>query len=790
MALTLDNNAGTISFDGYLIQGPGRINLSATTDPSVSDDNTQGYRVGSYWINTTLSRVWWCTDATTGAAQWANAVGAGAPSNAQYVVLANNATLSQERVLTGTANQITLTDAGAESTITVAIAANPILSGTGSLTIPTGTTAQRPTPTAAMVRYNTTDNTLEYYSTTWETLASRSWSTAEFQEQNGYTQSLYATTGSGFFSTNGTTGNLRTFSASGGISISNGDGTSGNPTISSTGELAALNGISGTGIAARTASATWATRTLTAPAAGFTITNPGGVAGNPTFTLSDDLAALEALSSQGFAVRTTTNTWAVRTIQAGTGTQLTVLYGDGVSNNPLIYIADNPVIPGTEKIRIPAGNTAGRPAAPATSDFRYNTTTSLLEWYGPSSYSPYTVGWNSALEYNAALYGMGSAFSSATGIMVSVGSGVFAGRTIQTSTAGISVSNGNGVAGNPNIAVTDDLLAIENLSSTGLAARTGTSTWAVRTLTGPAAGISVTNGNGVSGNPTLALTDDLAGVEGLSTNGIAVRTGTSTWNTRTITGTANQISIADGGGTAGNPTISIADNPIFPGTGSLTLPTGTTAQRSSPGVNGMVRYNSTLGVIESYVASSWYTMLTEANFRLYEEYFSSGIDPVVGTIANSVAIGSGAKTETAGEIAIGSGAFSSAGDAGASFLVLRQSTTDATPTEVICNTSSNITLTAEYMYLFDCDIVARHTTSDVNACWNLKFGIQRGSSASTTRIVGTPILTTYGVDNDAIAWDVQVSADTTNGRPKIEVVGQAATTIRWTVNARITKVNG
>jgi len=46
--------------------------------------------------------------------------GSGAPTDAQYVVLAANATLTVERVLTaGTGT--TLTDAGAGSTITVAV---------------------------------------------------------------------------------------------------------------------------------------------------------------------------------------------------------------------------------------------------------------------------------------------------------------------------------------------------------------------------------------------------------------------------------------------------------------------------------------------------------------------------------------------------------------------------------------------------------------------------------------------------------------------------------------------
>lgn len=50
-----------------------------------------------------------------------------------------------------------------------------------------------------------------------------------------------------------------------------------------------------------------------------------------------------------------------------------------------------------------------------------------------------------------------------------------------------------------------DLTAIAALSSNGLLARTGAGTAAARTLTGTAAEITVTNGDGVAGNPTLSL---------------------------------------------------------------------------------------------------------------------------------------------------------------------------------------------------------------------------------------------------------------------------------------------
>jgi hypothetical protein len=51
-----------------------------------------------------------------------------------------------------------------------------------------------------------------------------------------------------------------------------------------------------------------------------------------------------------------------------------------------------------------------------------------------------------------------------------------------------------------------DLLALTSFAAgTGMAARTAADTWALRTITGTANQVSVANGNGVAGNPTLSL---------------------------------------------------------------------------------------------------------------------------------------------------------------------------------------------------------------------------------------------------------------------------------------------
>ncbi len=158
--------------------------------------------------------------------------------------------------------------------------------------------------------------------------------------------------------------------------------------------------------------------------------------------------------------------------------------------------------------------------------------------------------------YDAGLAAL--AAKTSTGIIVQTGADTYGTATITGPASGISVTNGDGVAGNPTLALTNDLAALEGLSGTGFAVRSATDTWVQRSLVQPAAGITIADANGVAGNPTFALANDLAGVEGLATTGYAVRTGDGTWTTRTISGTAGNISVTTGDGVASNTDINLA----------------------------------------------------------------------------------------------------------------------------------------------------------------------------------------------------------------------------------------
>ena len=75
---------------------------------------------------------------------------------------------------------------------------------------------------------------------------------------------------------------------------------------------------------------------------------------------------------------------------------------------------------------------------------------------------------------------------------------------------------------------------------------------------------------------------------------------------KTSDGTAN-LTLQTGGANA--LSIDNLQNPTCNSTGSITIPSGTTAQRPASPVNGMVRYNLTTLSIEGYANNTWVAFL-------------------------------------------------------------------------------------------------------------------------------------------------------------------------------------
>ncbi len=113
--------------------------------------------------------------------------------------------------------------------------------------------------------------------------------------------------------------------------------------------------------------------------------------------------------------------------------------------------------------------------------------------------------------------------------------------------------------------------------------------------------------------------------------------------------------------------------------------------------------------------------------------------------------------------------------------VLEGTTTDATPAEL----ESGVSVSANSVSVFDISVVAGDNSSSKG--WNFKGTIRR-DGAGNTSLGGVDKKTSFGEDDAAASWDVDVTADDTTETLDVIVTGQAATTIKWKAAILISKI--
>lgn len=185
---------------------------------------------------------------------------------------------------------------------------------------------------------------------------------------------------------------------------------------------------------------------------------------------------------------------------------------------------------------------------------------------------------------------------------------------------------------------------------------------------------------------------------------------------------------------------------------------------------------------------------------------ASAPNPPVADGVNSIALGSGAHTETTapnslaigdqslsrypGSVVVANGRFGSAGDAQSGLYLLRTVTVNGVFTELFFDGtggSQRMVLPDDSTWTFCATITGhRQDASDGHAGYKIEGVIYRGSGVASVSLVGAPVVTVIA-ESDAI-WDVKAAADTTNGSLRITARGQASKIVRWVARVETVEV--
>ena len=367
-----------------------------------------------------------------------------------------------------------------------------------------------------------------------------------------------------FIVSGSTTGlsNARYLASGTGVGLTDG-GAQGPYTISLNGASGSLEA-SGTGMIAKTSGTTVVPRTISISGNGLNIANGNGVSGNPTISLNGIVASLAGVSGTG--ILSTTGSSISTFTMAGTTSQITIANPNGVGT-PTFALASNPILPGNQSVTIPAGTTAQQGTG-QNGMIRFNTDNTVFEGYSGGTWRTFSLS-GGVVTFSAGTTGLSPSTPTSGNIVLSGTLNAANGGTGASTLTGYVYGNGTGVMTASTTVPTTSLsgtvsnaqLANSSITINGNTVSLGGSTTVTAVTTS-----ALTIGTGLSGTSFNGSTPVTIAIDST----VATLTGTQTLTNKTISGASNTLSNI-GNSSLTNSSVTIGTTAIALGATSLTL---------------------------------------------------------------------------------------------------------------------------------------------------------------------------------------------------------------------------